>query len=120
RVDIKTVVVIPEHDVLDVPVCGVGGKIGREQHGIGAHDLAVHGCAAVYGTGIIIERTAEPHRQLRRLGQVDVDIGAQAVALEVDVVVEIVAVIHFHQPVVLVVGAGNIIAGYTAPAADAQ
>ena len=109
RVDVGAILVVTEHDVLDPHVLVVHRVVGREEHRVGVHDLAIDIATSVQRALIIPEVTCQADSQLRGRGDVDVHVGAQGVVLVVDVVVETVALIDFQNTRVLGVGTGHIV-----------
>jgi len=119
-IDISAASEVAEEDVLHILVGFIRGIVGREEHGIGPHDHLVGLGSPVERSAVIVEIAVDTQHRLGRLGQIDVDVRADHIFLQVDIAVEIVFLGYIKDTVVLGDAPGNVVAGYCSAAADVE
>ena len=117
-VEVAARIVVTEEDVVGTEVHLIRLIIRLEQDRARIHDLGIDLATAVDGSVVIIEGAVQTDGDLGRLGHVDVDIRAQHVPAQVDVVVEVVALVDLEQTGIAVERGRDVISGHLAAAAE--
>ena len=92
--------------------------IRLEQDRARIHDLGVDIATAADRAVVIIEGTVQADGDLGRLGHVDVDVRTQHITAQVDIVVEIVALVDLQQTGIVVERGCDVITGHLSAAAE--
>ena len=90
--------------------------IGREEDGVGLHDLVVGTRSALDRPLVLVECAAQTDDHLRRLGDIDIDVRSERIRGQVNVVIVIVPTDDIQDTRIMLDGCGRIIAGYIAAA----
>ena len=90
---------------------------GGEVHGVSPHDLVEQARGRCCGRVRAVEQGIDLHGGLRGLRQVHVDVGANVIAVDRDVVVVVVHRGHLQQSVLMRVGSREIVLSHLAAAA---
>ena len=117
-VEITAGIVVTEQDVMRSEVHLVRLIIRLEQDRARIHDLGVDIATAADRAVVIIEGTVQADGDLGRLCHVDVDVRAQHITAQVDIVVEIVALVNLQQTGIVVERGGDVITGHLSAAAE--